>query len=410
MPNPYREIFARPGTKGFSAAAFVARLPLPMTTIGLVAMLSQTHGEYWLAGAVSATFALANAFISPQVSRWVDAKGQSAVLVPTTFVTFFALIGLAAAAWMRWPVWTLFAFALVAGLMPSMMALVRARWSEIYRDRPELHTAFAFESVIDELVYICGPVFGIGLSVSLFPEAGVLASAAFLAVGTALFVVQKSTEPKVDPQRVRAGGSVMRRPAMWFLVVLCAGMGVIFGTAEVSVVAFSEALGHKGAATYILSAYAAGSFVVGLVFGAIKFKSSLARRLLFASLVAAVTTLPMPFVGSLWGLTLVVFLAGSAISPTFISAMTLIERIVPSSQVTEGITYAMTGMSIGFAAGSSLAGWTIDAYGASNGFWVAVAGGAVAFTTMLAGSGVLSRPERQAAMSGRGAGALNPAE
>ncbi|WP_105421214.1 MFS transporter [Neorhizobium sp. T25_27] len=407
MPNPYREIFARPGTKGFSAAAFVARLPLPMTTIGLVAMLSQTHGEYWLAGAVSATFALANAFISPQVSRWVDARGQSAVLVPTTIITLLALVGLAAAAWMRWPNWTLFAFAFVAGLMPSMMALVRARWSEIYRDRPELHTAFAFESVMDELVYICGPVFGIGLSVALFPEAGVLASAAFLAVGTALFVVQKSTEPKVDPQRMKGGGSVMRLLPMWFLVVVFAGMGTIFGTAEVSVVAFSEALGNKGAASYILSAYAAGSFVVGLVFGAIKFKSSLARRLLFASLVAAVTTLPMPFVGSLWALTAVIFLAGAAISPTFISAMTLIERIVPSSQVTEGITYAMTGVSIGFAAGSSLAGWTIDAYGASNGFWVAVAGGAVALTTMLAGYGLLSRPDRQTVP---GAGALNPAE
>ncbi|WP_105435451.1 MFS transporter [Neorhizobium tomejilense] len=407
MPNPYREIFARPGTKGFSAAAFVARLPLPMTTIGLVAMLSQTHGEYWLAGAVSATFALANAFISPQVSRWVDARGQSAVLVPTTIITLLALVGLAAAAWMRWPNWTLFAFAFVAGLMPSMMALVRARWSEIYRDRPQLHTAFAFESVMDELVYICGPVFGIGLSVALFPEAGVLASAAFLAVGTALFVVQKSTEPKVDPLRMKGGGSVMRLLPMWFLVVVFAGMGTIFGTAEVSVVAFSEALGNKGAASYILSAYAAGSFVVGLVFGAIKFKSSLARRLLFASLVAAVTTLPMPFVGSFWALTAVIFLAGAAISPTFISAMTLIERIVPSSQVTEGITYAMTGVSIGFAAGSSLAGWTIDAYGASNGFWVAVAGGAVALTTMLAGYGLLSRPDRQAVP---GAGALNPAE
>ncbi len=257
------------------------------------------------------------------------------------------------------------------------------------------------------LVYICGPVFGIGLSVGLFPEAGVLASAAFLAVGTALFVVQKSTEPKVDPHRVRGGGSVMRLLPMWFLVVLCAGMGVIFGTAEVSVVAFSEALGNKGAATYILSAYAAGSFVVGIVFGALKFKSSLARRLLFASLVAAVTTLPMPFVDSLWGLTAVIFLAGAAISPTFISAMTLIERIVPSSQVTEGITYAMTGMSIGFAAGSSLAGWTIDAYGASNGFWVAVAGGALAFTTMLIGYGLLNRPEREAVPGGV---ALNPAE
>ena len=61
MPNPYREIFRAPGAKGFSAAGFIARLPLSMVTIGIVAMLSQTHGEYWLAGAVSATFALANA-------------------------------------------------------------------------------------------------------------------------------------------------------------------------------------------------------------------------------------------------------------------------------------------------------------------------------------------------------------
>ena len=43
-------------------------------------MLSQTHGEYWLAGAVAATFALANALISPQISRLVDRYGQARVL------------------------------------------------------------------------------------------------------------------------------------------------------------------------------------------------------------------------------------------------------------------------------------------------------------------------------------------
>ena len=409
MPNPYREIFRRPGTKGFSAAAFVARLPLPMTTIGLVAMLSQTHGEYWLAGAVSATFALSNAFISPQVSRWVDQAGQSRVLAPTTIITVVALLGLAAAAWLRWPNWTLFALAVIAGLMPSMMALVRARWTEIYRDRPELHTAFAFESVIDEVVYICGPIFGIGLSVSLFPEAGVLAAAAFLSIGTILFVAQKSTEPKVDPHRVAADGSVMRFLSMWFVVTVFAGMGMIFGTAEVSVVAFAEAQGNKAAASYILAAYAAGSFFVGLVVGAIKFKTPLARRLVFASLIAAVTTLPMPFVGSLWALTLVIFLAGAAISPTFITGMSLIERLVPSSQLTEGITYAMTGVGIGFAFGSSISGWVIDAYGASNGFWVSVAGGALALLTMLTGYGRLSRSGERSFEPSETA-ALRPAE
>ena len=85
----------------------------------------------------------------------------------------------------------------------------------------------------------------------------------------------------------------------------------------------------------------------------------------------------------------------------------LIERIVPSSQLTEGITYAMTGVGIGFAIGSSLAGWTVDAYGASNGFWVAVAGGLTALATMLLGYGRLSNPARQVAPP---SAALNPAE
>jgi len=66
MANPYKEIFRVPGTKGFAAAAFAARMPLAMAPIGIVAMLSQTHGGYWLAGAVSATFAFTNA--APQAA------------------------------------------------------------------------------------------------------------------------------------------------------------------------------------------------------------------------------------------------------------------------------------------------------------------------------------------------------
>ena len=385
MSNPYAEIFRQPGTKGFSAAGFIARLPLPMTTIGIVAMLSQTHGEYWLAGAVSATFALANAFIAPQVSRWVDRKGQSAVLAPTVFITFLALVGLAGAAWAESPSWVLFVFALIAGVMPSIGSMVRARWSEIYRGQSQLHTAFAFESVLDELVYMAGPVFGIGLSVALFPEAGVLAAATFLAVGSTLFMVQKSTEPTVGAQQATRSGSVMRYPSMWFVVFVFIGIGMIFGTVEVAVIAFAQAMGNKAAATYILSLYAAGSCGIGLLFGAMSFKRSLASRLLIASVVALITTLPLPFVGNLWILTLMVFVSGSIASPTFITGMSLIERIVPGAQLTEGITYAMTGVLIGFAAGSSVSGWMIDTYGASNGFWGAVFGGVVAVAAMSAG-------------------------
>ena len=156
MSNPYKEIFSVPGTRGFSAAGFLARLPIAMAPIGIVAMLSQTHGEYWLAGAVSATFALTNALIAPQVSRFVDRFGQAAVLTPATIVSVIAFLALIASANQGWPVWTLFASAFLAAAMPSMPAMLRARWTDIFRDRPELNTAFAFESAADELVYIAG--------------------------------------------------------------------------------------------------------------------------------------------------------------------------------------------------------------------------------------------------------------
>ena len=111
MPNPYREIFRAPGSVGFSAAGFLARMPFSMLTIGIVTMLSQARGEYWLAGGVAATFALSNALIAPQISRLVDRHGQSKVLIPATLATIVALIGLMLATRLEAPIWVLFLFA-----------------------------------------------------------------------------------------------------------------------------------------------------------------------------------------------------------------------------------------------------------------------------------------------------------
>ena len=96
MANPYVEIFRAPGAAAFCAAGFLARLPLPMVTIGIVTMISQTHGRYGLAGAVAATFAVTNALVSPRISRLVDRHGQARVVVPATVVAVAALLGLVA--------------------------------------------------------------------------------------------------------------------------------------------------------------------------------------------------------------------------------------------------------------------------------------------------------------------------
>ncbi|HKU97544.1 MAG TPA: MFS transporter, partial [Vineibacter sp.] len=293
MPNPYGDIFKAAGAKSFSAAGFVARMPLSMTTIGIVTMLSQTHGEYWLAGAVSATFALANALLAPQVSRLVDRYGQSRVLVPATIVAVAALVALMTATRYRTPIPVLFLTAAVAGVMPSMAALVRARWVALYRDTPQLRTAFAFESVVDEVIFILGPITAIGLSVSVFPEAGPLAATLLLAIGTALFAIQKATEPPVHPPRAAAGTAVIGLRSVQTLALAFAAMGSIFGTAEVTAVAFAEAHGHKAAASLVLASYAAGSMIAGLIFGALTIKLPLARQFVAAITLAAVMTWPL---------------------------------------------------------------------------------------------------------------------
>src|SRR5262245_21437051 len=279
MANPYREIFRVSGTKGFAAAAFAARMPIAMAPIGIVAMLSQTHGDYWLAGAVSATFALSNAIVSPQLSRYIDRLGQTRVAVPTTTLAVIAFAFLLVATNRHWPIWTLFVSAFLAAIMPSMPAMVRARWTEIYRDRPELNTAFAFESAGDELVYILGASISVGLSVALFPEAGVLASTALLALGSAAFIAQRSTEPPVRPAENGTAGSAIRRRPVQIITFAVIAVGAMFATVEVVTVALTKAFGQPGAATLVIGVYAAGSFFVGLIVGALNPRMLVERQL-----------------------------------------------------------------------------------------------------------------------------------
>ncbi len=390
MFSPYRDIFKAPGTVGFATAGFIARLPFAMIPMGLVAMLSQTHGEYWLAGAVSATFALTNALVSPRISRLVDHHGQARILTPATIVAVTAFIMLLAATTWRWPSALLFLFAALAGVMPSMPAMIRARWTEIYRDTPKLSTAFAFESVSDEILYMTGSVLSIGLSIGLFPEAGPLFATIFLAVGTFLFVIQKKTEPQVHAaQRTENTSVIALRPLQLITFVLLA-LGTLLGTAEVAVIALTKELGQPSAASFVLAGYAGGSLVVGLVFGVLKFKASLAQQFAFATLIAALTAPPLPFITNIPMLGLALFIAGAAVSPSFITAFGLIEQRIPAARLTEGMTWAMTGIGIGMAAGSFSAGYVVDAYGPASGFWVSVAAGIMALAAVATGYRILA--------------------
>ncbi|MGY2290396.1 MFS transporter [Pseudomonas sp. SDO528_S397] len=377
MANPYAELFQAPGTRAFVLAGMVARMPVSMTGIGVITMLSQVHGGYGLAGAVAATFALAMAFCAPQVARLVDRYGQGRVLPIAASIGGGALLMLLLCTRLQAPNWTLFVFAALAGCIPNMSAMVRARWTELYRGQPRLQTAFALESVIDELCFIVGPPVSVGLSVALFPEAGPLVAAVLLAVGLTRFVLQRHTEPTVHAYQAHHGRWLIASPSVAVLMLLLMAMGVIVGVVDVVSVAFAQHQGQPAAASIVLSVYAIGSCLAGLAFGALKLSLPLPRQFLFCGIATALTTLPLLLVTHIPGLAAAVFVSGLFFAPTLIVSMALVERIVPPSRLTEGMTWLITGLSIGVAIGAASSGWMIDHFGAPSGFWVALGAGAV---------------------------------
>ncbi|WP_305092536.1 MFS transporter [Prescottella sp. R16] len=399
MIGTYREIFAARGSAAFSAAGFVARLPIAMVGIGIVTMLSQLRGSYGVAGALAAVFALANAAISPLVSRAVDRYGQRRVLPAAAAISATALAALLLCVRLQTPDVVLFVLVIPAGAMPTIGAMVRARWTELYRGRPELRTAFAFESVLDEVCFVAGPVISVGLSVAVFPEAGPLVALILLVTGTLALVAQRGTEPPVADRGTHTGRSVIRIPAMWALFVVMLAMGTVFGTVDVTTVAFAGEHGNRFAATAGLALFAGASALAGVVFGALRPASALRRQLVVATGAVAVLMWPLLLAGSVPTLILALGVAGITVAPTMIVATTLVETVVPHRALTEGITWTVTGLGVGVAVGSAGAGQLIDTFGARAGFTVAVAAGVVALAA--AGSTHLANRVRGGGPAGR---------
>ncbi|AIR90711.1 MFS transporter [Pseudomonas cremoricolorata] len=398
MLTPYKELFSAPGTLGFTLAGLLARLALPMTGIGIITMLAQLQGSYTLAGRVCAVFVLSYAVASPQISRLVDRRGQRRILPVATAVSVLGFAILLAGAWRQTVDWPLYLGAVLAGCMPSVSAMVRARWTALYRGQPRLQTAYSLEAVLDEVTFIIGPPLSVGLSIAVLPQAGPVAAAVLLVIGIAALAAQTCSAPAPEAQVETSENatSLLRQPSVQLLAALMMAMGVIVGSVDIVSVAFAEHVGQPAAASLVLSAYAVGSCVAGLLFGTLELRTPLPRLLVLGALATAVATLPLTQVESIGAMALAVLLAGLFFAPTLIVAMSLVERLVPEHRLTEGLTWLLAGLNVGVALGAAAAGQVVDGNGAQAGSAVAVCAGAAVVITALAGYLHL-RPRRLAA-------------
>lgn len=385
----YLPLLRMPGAPAFSLSALVGRMPISMLGIGSVLLVEDRRGSFALAGAVAAFYALGLAVGGPFVSRLVDRLGQRRVLPWALLASSVSLVAVLVLVDTGVPGWVLLPVAAVTGgTLPPLGSCARARWASALRVSGRndlLSTAFALESVVDEVVFIAGPAVVVGLGVLVDPLAGLLAALSLSVVGTLVFVALRSTEPPVEPPSPARAGSAIRLPGLRTTALSMVFVGVLFGSVEVVMVAFADEVGRPAAAGVLLPLVALGSATSGILYGARTWRSPLDRRYLVALVALAVGVVPVLLATSVASMAPAAFVAGLAISPTLIASFGLVEQIVPPSARTEGFTWLNSGLGVGVAGGSALGGWIVDGPGARAAFLTSLAGALLALAVGVAG-------------------------
>ncbi len=393
MFNRYREVLSLPGALSFSIAGVIARAPMAIQGISIILMVRTLYGSYSLAGFISASSVVTFAICAPILARLVDRYGQARIMIPSILVSSASVAGIIFGAMRLVDPRIITALAIIAGATGgSMGALVRARWAYVTKNAAQLQAAYALEAAFDEFVFVLGPVIATLVTASVHPTAGLWVALVLMLSGSLWFLLQKGTEPPVNPKvKGERQASVMRNPAMIVLAFTYVGTGALFGALDLSVVAGAEEAGKSGLAGVILATMSLGSMLAALVYGSRLWNVPLWKLFFLGVTLLAVGVSPFFLAPNLVVLGVLMFIAGAAIAPTMTNVNTIVQQVVPAPRLVEGLTWTSTALTLGLSFGSAFTGPVIDKSGSHGGFIVVLVFGWTMAAFAALGYGPLKR-------------------
>ena len=375
MFSPYRKLFVVPGALRFSIAGSIARLPISMTLLSITFVIVHVKHSYTLAGTVATGAALISTVFSPTWSRYADRLGQRKVLRFTVpFYIIFDLIFLIAIS-KHAPtyIWMTSIF-LAEVFLPNIGGLIRRRWLWVLgEDRATINTAYSYEALMDEIIFIIGPIVATSAATFISPAAGMVLGFSFMAVGTTLFIAQRSTEPA--PFRKDESGDhgfVLAMPVVQAVFFPFIFLGAFFNSTSLTVVGYAQQHHVASYTGLVLAIWAAGSGVAAIFNGSIKWRLKDASRFRINLVGILVLSLPFFFIHSMVMLSIALFLSGVGVAPLIVAGYNVAEKSVPPEKVTETLSWVIAGLSLGGALPGTLTGHIIDSQGASKAFIVPI--------------------------------------
>jgi MFS family permease len=379
MVAKYRTVFAVPGSPGLILSVLIGRLPLGMGSLAILLLVRGAENSYAIAGLAVGAYSFASAAAAPLQGRLVDGFGRRNVLAPFALAQATFLIALVIAASAHAGGAVLVPIAAAAGaLMPPVSPTARALMREVYTEPGVLDTAYALDSVLQEIVWTTGPLVVALIVAAASPRVAVLVLAAVAIVGTGLFVRSPLARDRGRRTGHRERGSVLGNRELRALLWPVALMGIGLGCTEVGLPSLALHAGSRPASGLLLSVWSVGSIVGGLSYGARVWTTPIDRRYRLLLLSGVVCYAPLIFARSIPAGLVGSLLAGLAIAPVFSSQYTLVGRAVRPGTENEAFTWVSAALVGGLALGSALGGASIGVGGVAAPFELSCLAAAVA--------------------------------
>ncbi len=383
----YLELLRIRGVTPLLLWAFVARLPYGLFSLALILLLRAQGFGYAAIGIVAAASGLSVGASAPVFGRLIDRVGQTRVLLSTAVLGAITEIALVVAAISGGGIALLALLAIAGGItVPPVSASLRTLLPGLV-GRERLDTAFAFDALQLEGVFITGPLLAATIATVVSPEAAVLTAAAMQTAGALGVAAQPSSRrwrpAEREPGATQAGA--LSSPGLRTLVAALAITAVSLGVLEIGIPAFAEQEGSRSDAGWLFTVWSVGSLAGGLWYGARQWRSGLGRRFFVVATVMAVGLAPLPLAGSLPAFAALLVVAGLGLAPSTAVCYSLVGQLAPEGALTEAYAWQIVAYVAGSSIGAWIAGVIVDQVGIAAALACAPAAAAIGLLVALAG-------------------------
>ncbi len=378
-PSTYRAALTAPGAAVPALFSALGRFPVAMYGLATLLYVQGVTGSFATAGLVSAASLVGVALGSVAQGRWVDRFGPTRPLLAAAALFAAAVAALIAAVEARAPLAVLLAAALLAGtLQPAMPGASRALWGRLIPPGARRAAAYNYEAISMEVFFILGPALAAVLVAAPWPGTGLLVAAVASVAGTVGFALTGAVRAPRPPRPtgLRLGPlGVLARPGVCTVALAGLGFGVVVGGVEVAVPAVAADAGSRVLGGVLISAWSVVSVVAGVAYAARPWPRPLHLRLPALLAAFGVLVAAMAATGSLLSLAVVMLVAGAVITPQMTGQSLALEVVAPEGTATEAFGWVVTAITLGVAAGQSVAGWSVETAGAPAAFLASGLGG-----------------------------------